>query len=721
VFFVATVVWAIIRGFQPDINGLEKFMDFGFMQSILQSRSFPPHDMWFAGGSINYYYFGHYLSAVMTMVSGMKPAVAYNLMIATLFGLSVSGAVSVGGSVVSQIQNSKFKIQNYGNKIILIGGLVAAFLLAVRGNLHTAGYWVNKWIGDAPLAWPFGTPHVGTSLSWLPSAENVYWYPDATRYIPFTIHEFPMYSYVVADLHAHVINIPLVLLFLGGVVVVVSRNQEVGIRNQGLLDKVKKSVEKLLVRTKVTPPSLPLARGGIRWYEVLTLGWLLGVFAMTNAWDVPIYGVVTGVTLFILNIKNQISKIQIKNQMDTIRMTWNVIKELVPVGISLVFLALLVSLPFQLNFEQIAEGIRPVEATSEISKLLILWGWDLFLFVSLAVFVFYKFKIKNEKLKIQIKSQNFSNFEFRISNLMPWDWVILAWYLVGWLLILIPEFIYVKDIYIADYHRANTMFKLVYQSWVLFAICGSYAILRLTIAWVEDIKNQKLNIKNTYQKSKIYNRNFYLAVGKFAWMTVILLGLFAVGSYSIFAIEGYYGNLDGERYRGLDGERWLAERYPDDYEGIEWVRNQSQESRDKNMESEWDWPPVVLEAVGESYTEFGRVSAYTGLPTVEGWTVHEWLWRGAYDMPGARLIAVEHLYNAQSLDETVTILNLEEVGKQGTYSGWDILKMFKVRYVFAGAKEREKYPSLNEDKFAEVGVLVFESGETRIYEFKVQN
>lgn len=278
-----------------------------------------------------------------------------------------------------------------------------------------------------------------------------------------------------------------------------------------------------------------------------------------------------------------------------------------------------------------------------------------------------------------------------------------------------------KDIYIADYHRANTMFKLVYQSWVLFAICGSYAILRLTIAWVEDIKNQKLNIKNTYQKSKIYNRNFYLAVGKFAWMTVILLGLFAVGSYSIFAIEGYYGNLDGERYRGLDGERWLAERYPDDYEGIEWVRNQSQESRDKNMESEWDWPPVVLEAVGESYTEFGRVSAYTGLPTVEGWTVHEWLWRGAYDMPGARLIAVEHLYNAQSLDETVTILNLEEVGKQGTYSGWDILKMFKVRYVFAGAKEREKYPSLNEDKFAEVGVLVFESGETRIYEFKVQN
>lgn len=85
-------------------------------------------------------------------------------------------------------------------------------------------------------------------------------------------------------------------------------------------------------------------------------------------------------------------------------------------------------------------------------------------------------------------------------------------------------------------------------------------------------------------------------------------------------------------------------------------------------------------------------------------------------MPGARLVAVEHVYEAESLDASATILDLEEIGKEEVYTVRDILEMFDVRYVFVGDKEREKYPSLVESKFAEVGELVFESGETRIYE-----
>jgi len=253
VFLGAMMGWSVIRGFQPDIIGLEKFMDFGFIQSILQSRTFPPHDMWFQGGTINYYYFGHYLSAVMTMVSGMKPAVAYNLMIATLFGLSVSGGIAVGASVIGGI------MEIMGDRIdsrkparwLMVGGLLAAFMIAVRGNLHTAGYFVNKWIG--------------ANYSWLPDANKGYWYPDATRYIPFTIHEFPMYSFVVADLHAHVINLPIVLLFLGGLVAVVNRNREAGIRNQGLLDKVKRVIEARF--GSPTTPSPSFGRRGERWWS----------------------------------------------------------------------------------------------------------------------------------------------------------------------------------------------------------------------------------------------------------------------------------------------------------------------------------------------------------------------------------------------------------------------------------------------------------------------
>jgi len=449
-----------------------------------------------------------------------------------------------------------------------------------------------------------------------------------------------MHSFVVADLHAHLINLPIVLLFLAGLVAVVSRSQESRIKNQG---------------TK------------IRWWEVGILGWLLGIFAMTNAWDVPIYGLVAGVTLLVLGIMNY--KLRIKKDW---KVLFDILKRLMVIGGALIGITLLTSLPFQLNFEQIAQGVLPVNATSEFSKLLVLWGWDLFLFLSLLIFVIGKVKSKNEKFK----------------NISIWDWVVLAWYGVGWLLVIIPEFIYVKDIYIADYHRANTMFKLVYQSWVLFAIGGSYTIVRLTMVWFRGFEISKFP---SFAEVSAGRRSY-----KLVWLGLVVLGLVAVGSYPRFAIKGYYGGL--KDYKGLDGEVWLARKYPDDYAGIVWLRDRVQEFRSSGVQEGGNWAPVVLEAVGDSYTEFDRVSAYTGYPTIEGWLVHEWLWRRSYDEPGARAAEVEKVYLSE---------DIVEVRK--------ILSKYGVDYVFVGDKEREKYALLNESKFEEMGDMVFESGETRVY------
>ncbi len=637
IFLGAMGVWAIVRAYQPDINGLEKFMDFGFMNSVMQSRYFPPADMWFAGGTINYYYFGHYLSGLMTMWSGIKPAVAYNLMIATLFGLCVSGAVSVGGSLAIQIFANENRINKKVRRWVVAGGLLAAFLLAVRGNLHTASYFVNKWTG-----W---------NSSLLPTIKNAYWYPDATRYIPFTIHEFPLYSFVVADLHAHLMNLPIVLLLLGGVVSGVSR-----VRGEGrdVIGKLQSLWGKLKRDGKA---ELSLSDLSIRWWEVGIWGWLLGVFAMTNAWDVPIYGLVIGVTLGIIGL----TKIDWKAAKQEVgKQIGELVKQLGLIGGILVGLTIMVSLPFQMHFEQIAKGILPVEANSEISKLLVLWGWDLFLFVSLLMFV------------IGVRRVDKGSRELKALLV---DYVMLGWYGVGWLLILIPELVYVKDIYIADYHRANTMFKLVYQSWILFAFAGAYTIVRLVSAPLV-----------------VWN-NKYL---KYGWIMLVVLGLVAVGSYPRFAIRDYYNGL--KVYRGLDGEAWLKNKYADDFAGIEWLRELEGFISAKAMA---DRQPVVLEAVGDSYTEFDRVSAYTGYPTIQGWLVHEWLWRGSFDEPGARQAEVEKVY---------TSVDLEEVRK--------ILSKYRVEYVFVGDKEREKYPRLREENFKQLGEVVFESGETRIYRVK---
>src|SRR3989344_5692277 len=95
-FLLFLIGWSITRGFFPEIRGLEKFMDYGFLVSILNTPYVPPRDMWWAGGTINYYYFGHYITAVLTRLSSLPSEVTYNIQIANIFALAIVGSFSFG-------------------------------------------------------------------------------------------------------------------------------------------------------------------------------------------------------------------------------------------------------------------------------------------------------------------------------------------------------------------------------------------------------------------------------------------------------------------------------------------------------------------------------------------------------------------------------------------------------------------------------------------------
>ena len=101
ILFLSTLIfWSYIRAHQPDIHGLEKFMDFGFINSISRSDYFPPKDMWFTPFSINYYYFGHLVTAVLTKLSNIPSSITYNLMLSTIFAFTFTGAFSIGANLV---------------------------------------------------------------------------------------------------------------------------------------------------------------------------------------------------------------------------------------------------------------------------------------------------------------------------------------------------------------------------------------------------------------------------------------------------------------------------------------------------------------------------------------------------------------------------------------------------------------------------------------------
>ena len=233
-------------------------------------------------------------------------------------------------------------------------------------------------------------------------------------------------------------------------------------------------------------------------------------------------------------------------------------------------------------------------------------------------------------------------------------------------LVLIPELVYVRDIYENGNARANTMFKLTYQAYIMFGMTMAYVIFR------------------------------FLAVFRRKWLKVAGgAGLFLlVWTWGYFgnSVNSWFGNVfDPSRYQGLNATLFLETDFPEDAAGIRWMK--------KNVEGS----PVVLEANGDSYTEYERVSAMTGLPTVLGWYVHEWLWRNDVADLNAKAADVETIYT--SGDE-------EQVR--------ELLEEYDVSYIFVGSCERSKYgENLNNEMLKSLGNVVFQDEWSDTYIVKV--
>ena len=218
-----------IRIGNPDLwhvsKGGEKPMDFSYFNAILKSTTIPPYDPWYSGGYINYYYYGFVIVGVLVKWLGIVPSVAYNLILPTLFSLLAIGAYAVVyNAVVSTRDPEQKSISPYW---FAIG---AAFGLTMLGNLGTLRM---IWYGLQQLAAPGGTiTDVGvnffTRMGWtfqglikFFGGENLPynigdWYWNPSRVIPEEpITEFPFFTFLYADMHAHMIALPVTMLVIG--------------------------------------------------------------------------------------------------------------------------------------------------------------------------------------------------------------------------------------------------------------------------------------------------------------------------------------------------------------------------------------------------------------------------------------------------------------------------------------------------------------------------
>ena len=271
-FFAVFLMWTYLAGFRPQAYGTEKFMDYGFMEAMMRSTTLPAKDLWYSEGTINYYYGGQYFAVFLTKITGSRVELTYNLMRTFVAAF----AFVFPFSLIHQMAVDKLGKDLTGKKrcVPALSGILAGISVSIAGNMHYVVYckiipWIQTLQGKKP---------------------DSYWFPDATRYIGYnpdvpdkTIHEFPCYSFVLGDLHAHVVNVMFVL-FLTGLLYAwmksVREKEAVVERNHGVN----------FWRRQLLMPHILLAAV------------LIGMFRFTNYWDFIIYFVVAGGTILFANI-----------------------------------------------------------------------------------------------------------------------------------------------------------------------------------------------------------------------------------------------------------------------------------------------------------------------------------------------------------------------------------------------------------------------------------
>ncbi|MGH9817764.1 MAG: DUF2298 domain-containing protein, partial [Candidatus Acidiferrales bacterium] len=233
VFWAFFLVVLAIRWANPDIwhdpMGGERPMDFAYLNAVIKSAYFPPMDPWFAGGYINYYYFGFVLVATLIRFTGIVPAVAYNLAIPTLFAMLCAGVFGAALALLTPLRRATSEVATASDEPAnLWFATLAALFVGVIGNLAELEVITNGLKQLSTLSFRSGIPGLeelvksvdglirGMILQGQPLPGRPEWpYWNATRVIPETINEFPWFTFLYADLHAHMMALPFTVLAIG--------------------------------------------------------------------------------------------------------------------------------------------------------------------------------------------------------------------------------------------------------------------------------------------------------------------------------------------------------------------------------------------------------------------------------------------------------------------------------------------------------------------------
>ena len=393
VFLLFFFLMLDVRFVNPTISYAEKFMDHAFLTSVMRTPVVPPLDPWFAGGTMNvYYYLGYWIFGCLGIVSGVSSTVVFNLALPTVLGISAVTLYAIGTLLLDRFRWLPLLIFFLPNP--------SFFYQIILGNGLNAVLW------------------------------------DSTRTITNTINEYPLFSFIWGDVHAHVISIfnQIFLIFV--------------------LLYAYKYWESLETRGK--------------WLVCILAAVSLGSMPLINTWDVLIYAPITLGFAALIVWRNW--KVNRNN------FSWWPLVTIPP-------LAILCYVPFYIALQTHTGGVAIVHTPSDPVQFLLVNGWFT------AIFFALMFKDMRERPYLLLVAVPFvaAGYMAAAIAVIPlvyfvarkkWDLPgILA--IFGLLILVFTELFYLKDNMGDTYFRMNTVFKCYLPAWILlgtsaFAMAGAW-------------------------------------------------------------------------------------------------------------------------------------------------------------------------------------------------------------------------------------------------------
>ncbi|MBT3322503.1 MAG: hypothetical protein HN392_09495 [Anaerolineae bacterium] len=744
-FLALFLVDLLIRIGNPDLwhpsKGGERPMDLSYLHAILKSTTFPPYDPWFAGGYLNYYYFGFVLVGTPVKLLGLTPTVAYNYILPTLFGIVGINAFSVGWNLLENGKGKKkskenlpvperseaqtkdgiddeknsspmasypFSLHSESRKSFIAGISATAgmILLGNLGTIRTVYHGFQRIIdGNGHYADISTFEHLWLAMQgfWKMLTDGAHlplrvgdWYWLPSRVIPAPgdvepITEFPLFTFLYSDLHAHMLVLPLTTLAIAW------------------------AISFLYARGSGTKPTLGIL------LEIAGASLIVGAMRPTNTWDLyaylPLLAIIIGYALFkseIRKLSKNLNEDQNSDKQEKSYLLESIIK---PFGSAVIGMAIFFALstlfyyPYLYAFGQAYGEIRQwTGAQTPLTSYFVQWGLFLFVIVSWMWWETHEWMAETPLSALRKISRHWINLVgtlfFAIFFGLVYLGVSVGWVAVpllfwagvlifrrnlgegqrlvlfltgtGLALTIVVEVIVLSG----DIGRMNTVFKLYLQTWTFFALSAGAALgwlLPEISKWTEKWQS--------------------------AWKTV---GMVLLAGALLFTLTG---TLDKVRDRvqsdapaGLDGMKYMETAHHwdegdielgEDYVAILWMRENVQGS------------PVIVEANTPEYRWGSRYTIYTGLPSVLGWNWHQRQQR-ALNPPHLvtdRVAEIRAFYETTNIDEALAFI-----------------EKYHIEYIVLGQVEQNYYAGAGLEKFAgEDGVLwdeVFHEASTAIYKIR---